>query len=457
MQDKMSMGRETETSRFVAADDIAQTLEGRYVCPFCGAVREQPEGVCARCTMESSPATRQATKSRIGPWYVLQTRNPAAPGMKFETLLAFVRKGRVRAQSIVRGPTTHQLWRFAAHVKGLSREFDVCYSCGHTIAREATVCLHCNRLQDPPANPDVFLESTEPASPPMPGPIYRDIGQAPLVSEDIVVPTMPTSPSTEVADLNAAAPAEGLPSLTSPAKKLDLSRKGSDGFLTAADLATAFQLDFQPKERKHNKKTPVAPIDMTRDGQESPTPPRPRRRATVVSLVLLIAAIGATALLYQRSPGFRSHLQHGYDVVSTWTRDKWAQSQRPAPKPSHSPPNDVIPVQMPTHPDSGKNGAPAPQPATSANPWDKLYHQQASDSNVSADKPEKVATAPPKPKHRTGTMDDVRALYGSALDAEGQHDYATAVQKYQEIKEFPSDLWPSDLELRLKAAKLQMH
>jgi len=38
--------------------------------------------------------------------------------MKWETLLTFVRKGRVKPQSIVRGPTTHQLWRFAAHVKG---------------------------------------------------------------------------------------------------------------------------------------------------------------------------------------------------------------------------------------------------------------------------------------------------------------------------------------------------
>ena len=76
-------------------------------------------------------------------------------------------------------------------MKGLSREFDVCYSCGHTIAREATICPHCNRLQDPPANPDVFLEGIDPPSPSMPGPIYRDIGQAPLVSEDIVVPTMP--------------------------------------------------------------------------------------------------------------------------------------------------------------------------------------------------------------------------------------------------------------------------
>src|SRR5256885_13967420 len=96
-------------------------LEGRHVCPFCGAVNETMEGPCPQCTMTNTAETRKATKSRIGPWYVLQSRNPAAPGMRYDTLLGFVRKGRVKARSIVRGPTTHQLWRFACQVKGLSR------------------------------------------------------------------------------------------------------------------------------------------------------------------------------------------------------------------------------------------------------------------------------------------------------------------------------------------------
>jgi hypothetical protein len=88
-------------------------LEGRYVCPFCGAVNETMEGPCPNCTMSNTAETRKATKSRIGPWYVLQSRNPAAPGMKYETLLGFVRKGRVKARSILLGPTPHQLCRFA--------------------------------------------------------------------------------------------------------------------------------------------------------------------------------------------------------------------------------------------------------------------------------------------------------------------------------------------------------
>src|SRR5687768_13532133 len=143
-------------------------LQGRHVCPFCGSVNETMEGPCPQCTMGNTAETRKATKSRIGPWYVLQSRNPAAPGMKYQTLLGFVRKGRVKARSIVRGPTTHQLWRFACQVKGLSREFGVCYSCAGSIDRAARVCPQCNRPQDPPVDPDTFIEGVANGAAPAP-------------------------------------------------------------------------------------------------------------------------------------------------------------------------------------------------------------------------------------------------------------------------------------------------
>src|SRR5579864_4761005 len=119
LEDGVDMAHENNTLEADAAQEIRDSLANLHVCPFCGTVKDQPETPCGRCTMENTSATRQATKARIGPWYVMQTRNPAAPGMRFETLLAFVRKGRIKPRSIVRGPTTHQLWRFAAQIKGL--------------------------------------------------------------------------------------------------------------------------------------------------------------------------------------------------------------------------------------------------------------------------------------------------------------------------------------------------
>ena len=145
---------------------LRETLAAKHICPFCGSANPAPAagssgGPCPRCTMEDSAATRQATKARIGPWHVLQTRNPAAPGMRYATLLALIAKGQVTARSIVRGPTSHQLWRWAGHVRGLSREFGMCYSCGQAIERTVTHCPNCDRSQEPPANPDALLESKE--------------------------------------------------------------------------------------------------------------------------------------------------------------------------------------------------------------------------------------------------------------------------------------------------------
>src|SRR4051812_36298191 len=77
---------------------------GKHVCPYCGHVNDKAGAACGRCTMQDTPATRAATKQRIGPWYVLQSRNPSAPGMKWAVLIALVGKGQITPRSIVRGP-----------------------------------------------------------------------------------------------------------------------------------------------------------------------------------------------------------------------------------------------------------------------------------------------------------------------------------------------------------------
>src|SRR5262245_19229143 len=56
------------------AAQVRVTLTGRHVCPYCGHQRVEGHEPCPHCTMEDTPATRQATKARIGPWYVLQNR-----------------------------------------------------------------------------------------------------------------------------------------------------------------------------------------------------------------------------------------------------------------------------------------------------------------------------------------------------------------------------------------------
>jgi hypothetical protein len=145
----------------LAAQQVRRALRGKHVCPFCGTQRETDVGACMHCSLEDTPTTRSATRGKLGPWYVLQSRNPSAPGMNFATLMVLVQKGRVTARSVLRGPTTGQFWRYAAKVKGVSREFGLCWNCGGDVAKSARACANCKRLQEPPLNPDILLESAE--------------------------------------------------------------------------------------------------------------------------------------------------------------------------------------------------------------------------------------------------------------------------------------------------------
>jgi len=431
LEDGPDMAQGTQVVGPDMAQDIREAILGHQVCPFCGAVVEQTEQPCPHCTMENTSASRQATKSRIGPWYVLQARNPAAPGMKFETLLAFAHKGRVKARSIVRGPTTYQLWRFAAQVKGLSREFGVCYSCGGAIDRSTGVCPNCNRSQEPPANPDVFLEGQETEAAAGRTPVFRELGGAPMVAEEIGGSAAGTKPPKAPADSAAHSSADR-----------SRARKNTDGFLTAQDLAAAFKLNFKPKGRGRS---------AIHDPQEAwiRVPPGKRRRwGRYIVVVLLLGAIAAGAYGLHHDPELRSKgLDLGAQAVA-WAKQKWSQLHQSARHDHTAPSADHLRVDVPVA--AAKPASlPATQPAVQPSPWDLLYAQKEAQASS--------ATVPPPPvkKYRDGTIDDVRELYRAAIDAEAQGDYAMAVKKYQQIKEFPPDLRPRDLDLRLKEARRQ--
>lgn len=446
LEDSPDMVKETDLRPTDAAEEIRDALIGRHICPFCGMLKEQADIPCPRCTMENTAATRQATKARIGPWYVLQTRNPAAPGMKFETLLAFVRKGKVKARSIVRGPTTHQLWRFAAHVRGLSREFGICYSCGGAIDRAANLCPHCNRLQEPPAQPDVFLESQEQDG--APAPIYRQIGpETPLVGQDIAPPARP-----EVTT------GRGAPAAASNAAR---SRRTSDGFLSAQDLAAAFKLNFNPKDgsRTNAVAADAGPRDLPR--MKSRTK-RHRRWKRWVALLLLAAAGGAFAFQYHRDPHLRSQTLTWYQRGNTWARQKIALLQESANKAAH--PAPAVNVTRPPVETSQEKQQPSQSSApaaTQGSPWDQILQPAAESTSATSAPSSKVAvqeqppadSAPVPPVEPQGTLDEARTLYRSAIDDEDKGDFASAVKKYEQIHKFSHDLWPQDLELRLREAR----
>lgn len=315
------------------------SLRGKFVCPFCGSIKDSAEKPCPRCTMADTPQTRQATRSRIGPWYVLQTRNPSAPGMKYETLLALVQRGQVTPRSIVRGPTTHQLWRFAAKVKGLSREFGLCYHCEAEIDRKANICPHCQKIQEPPPNPDVLLESRPGPFAGTIEPIRREAQAASRVenrpssnetsaaaTDDLSSPASPpaepplVAPEDQATERSYAALAvTDAPSHAAPAASAEPRRKTGQEILSARELAAAFRLELQP---------PASSVRQITS--------RRRWRWIVLSLLVLIIVAGGTlGVMLAIDPSLRGELRQW--VQQTFEKTFTArQVQSPAPEPGEN-------------------------------------------------------------------------------------------------------------------------
>jgi hypothetical protein len=461
-----------------------------YVCPFCGLEGESSEHdelmPCVRCGIMDSAATRKSTKQRIGPWHVRQSKNPWAPGMRWDTLMSLVRRGQVTAATIVRGPTTHQLWKRATRVKGLSREFGVCYSCGESIEKDANLCSHCNRLQEPPANPDVLLESRESgsaAAAPV-APARRDSratngdagnGNALAIGGSDSSSSQPsrTAPKTELPAMRS-----------SPAPSMDLLKRATqsadaDGLLSAQELATAFKLDFKPKVKKQagqrlgGKLLAVVVMLLVSVGSLLFVKPEYREQAVrwlQQKSGALRSGIKPTTLPSQNLPVRKQEISKKNVPANGATATKASDKKPPPvlvtgpmPKPAASteppkPQPKPMEINLPVNPVVSQVSTPAPAPgAKAAAPIDKTAAPavaiSAPPTVAPTPAPEKVA--PAEPVSTVDPVDQARTLWRKAIDAEGNQDFVEAVKCYEKIKKLPADVQPAGLEVRLELAKKQ--
>jgi hypothetical protein len=454
------------------AATLLSSMTGKHVCPFCGTVRARRGDPCPRCTMEDTAETRQATRNRIGPWYVLQSRNPSAPGMKFDTLLLLVRRGQVTPRSIVRGPTTHQLWRFAIRVRGLSREWGLCYSCGQSVESTDNVCTHCHKLQEPPLNPDMLLETPGRAAlPPSPSGEAARIDR--MTSSQIVLPVLggaKPAPRQEP-PTQREPPSAPTPRLPTPSREPSLpAARSAEKILSPKDLAAAFSLDFKAAAQ----------------AEEPPASRSGRRIVRVIGLLLVVGILALIAAL-ALNPPFRRTIFEPISRHVDGLKAKWHSippASTPATAPSRMPPPSAS-VQEPSAAPAPVADLPALTPPTSQKPSAPPDQRPLSLQDLplppahpvpSADLPSPPADAkpaiepPPTSKESTPSpqtteetasspidrSEQVRQLWIKAIDAEGHGDLAGAIRIYEQIKTYPSDLWPVSLELRLEQAKKQL-
>jgi hypothetical protein len=115
---------------------------GSILCPYCGEVSADPRR-CGKCGGHFDPLSRQASQNAMGPWFIRDTANPFRPGCSFDTLRELVRRARITPETIIRGPTTHQFWAFAARTPSVANLLGLCHSCRKPARPDEFSCRAC--------------------------------------------------------------------------------------------------------------------------------------------------------------------------------------------------------------------------------------------------------------------------------------------------------------------------
>jgi hypothetical protein len=151
------------------------------LCPYCGEL-SRDAARCEACRGNFDPLSRQATQNSMGPWFVRDPASPHRPGCSIEVVRALVRRGKVGAKTVLRGPTTNQFWSLARRAPGVANLLGVCHNCGGPAGEDDVACLSCGatfryhddrqhlgltevRLLPGQASPEVIAALVAPSSP----------------------------------------------------------------------------------------------------------------------------------------------------------------------------------------------------------------------------------------------------------------------------------------------------
>lgn len=80
----------------------------------------------------------------IGPWWIRNEELPFLPGKTYEHVADLARTDKIHLQTIMRGPTTRQLWKVARRVKGIAHLLGRCHKCGEHVEPDSISCATCH-------------------------------------------------------------------------------------------------------------------------------------------------------------------------------------------------------------------------------------------------------------------------------------------------------------------------
>lgn len=112
------------------------------LCPYCGHPQAKTER-CVECGGLFEPLSIKSTQVSMGPWFIRDRNRPFLPGCSFDVLRKQIDAGRIKPTTIMRGPTTHQLWEIARNVPGVAHLIGYCHRCNASVKPTDEQCPSC--------------------------------------------------------------------------------------------------------------------------------------------------------------------------------------------------------------------------------------------------------------------------------------------------------------------------
>ena len=98
---------------------------------------------CHECGGVLDDLSMMATQIAMGPWFFRMPNKPYGPGCDITILRKLLAAGRIKPDSAVRGPGSHQLWRRVKHIAGIAHLAGVCHACGVSVKADGKFCQDC--------------------------------------------------------------------------------------------------------------------------------------------------------------------------------------------------------------------------------------------------------------------------------------------------------------------------
>ncbi len=118
------------------------TIPAVILCPYCGH-RQCGHEECEACKGFFDPLSRQATQNQMGPWFIRNEKNPFAPGMSYDRIRLMAMRGRIKPDTILRGPSTRQFWTLARNAPGVASLIGECHNCHAPTEPDEYLCRSC--------------------------------------------------------------------------------------------------------------------------------------------------------------------------------------------------------------------------------------------------------------------------------------------------------------------------